>query len=65
MPRPKSFKSSFSCVYLVPEALNKALMKTLNSVQFQDVDRLNQNAMEGNITTLGEAGNGGRRRKRR
>ena len=34
-------------------------MKTLNSVQFQDVDRLNQNAMEGNITTLGEAGNGG------
>ena len=54
MPRPKSFKSSFSCVYLVPEALHKALMTTLNSVQYKDVDRLNQSAMEGHIQTISE-----------
>ena len=54
MPRPKSFKSSFSCVYLVPEALYHSLMKTLNNVQYQDVDILNQNAMEGKLASISE-----------
>lgn len=54
MPRPKSFRSSFTCVYLVPENLYKPLMKTLNNIQLHDVDTLNTDASEGKFSSISE-----------
>ena len=34
-------------------------MKTLNSVQYQDLERLNQNAEEGRISSISEGDGGG------
>ena len=44
MTKPKSFRSSFTCVYLVGKELYQALLKTINNVQYDDLERFNSEA---------------------
>ena len=44
--QPKSFRSSFSSVYLIPISLHQALMRSMNSIEKEDLNRFNQSAAE-------------------